>query len=172
MSQIPASRGANVRSHSYFVARTSMCCPHCGLTTRVLAVAVPHDHETLDEDAEDDAGDRAEPAADAWQRASINAFLFYVQELPDAVRDRLHQMSQCFRPAHCAATLNSYWINHCEHCGRPLGDHELHCEPGVFMASSGAAAANIGLVRIQEPFAALAAGYAVDPEFLACMRKS
>ena len=172
MSQIQALRGANVRSHSYFVARTSTRCPHCGLPTRLLAVAVPQDHETLDEDAEDDAGDRAEPAAEAWQRSNINAFLFYVQELPDGVRDRLHQMSRCFRPAHCAATLNSYWINHCEHCGGPLGDHELHCEPGVFMASSEAAAANIELVRIQEPFAALAAGYAMEPEFFAFMRKS
>lgn len=172
MSQIPALRGANVRSHSYFVARISMRCPHCGLPTRLLAVAVPHDHETLEDDAEGDAGDCAEPAAEAWQRANINAFLFYVQELPDGVRDRLHQMSQCFRPAHCAATLNSYWINHCEHCSRPLGDYELHCEPGVFMASSEAAAANIELARIQEPFAAVAAGYAMDPEFLAFMRKS
>jgi hypothetical protein len=172
MSQIPTPRGANVRSHSYFVARTSMRCPHCGLPTGVLAVAVPHDHETLDEDAEDDAGDRAEPAAEAWQQANVNAFLFYVQELPDGVRDRLHQMSRCFRPAHCAATLNSCWINHCEHCGWPLGDHELHCEPGVFVASSEAAAANIELVRIPEPFAAVAAGYAMEPEFLAFMRKS
>jgi hypothetical protein len=172
MSQIPAPRGANVRSHSYFVARTRMRCPHCGLPTRLLAVAVPHDHETLAEDAEDDAGNCAEPAAEAWQRANINAILFYVQELPDGVRDRLQQMSRCFRPAHCAATLNSYWINHCEHCSRPLGDHELHCEPGVFMASSEAAAADIELVRIQEPFAAVAAGYAMDPEFFAFMRKS
>ena len=171
MSQIPALHGANVRSHSYLVARTNMRCLHCGLPTRLLAVAVPHDHETLDEDAEDDAGDRAEPAAQAWQRANISAFLFYVQELPDGVRDRLHQMSRCFRPAPSAATLNSHWINHCEHCSRPLGDHELHCEPGVFMVSSEAAAANIELVRIQEPFAAVAAGYAADPEFFAFMRK-
>src|ERR1700728_4265688 len=98
MSQIPVLRGANVRSRSYFVARTRMRCPHCGLPTRLLAMAVPHDHETLDEDAEDDAGDCAEPAAEAWQRANIDAFLFYVQELPDGVRARLHQMSPCFRP--------------------------------------------------------------------------
>ena len=82
MSQIQALRGANVRSHSYFVARTSTRCPHCGLATRLLAVAVPHDHETLDEDAEYGTGDCAEPGAEAWQRANINAILFYVQELP------------------------------------------------------------------------------------------
>jgi hypothetical protein len=40
------------------------------------------------------------------------------------------------------------------------------------MASSEAAAANIELVRIQEPFAAMAAGYAMNPEFFVFMRKS
>jgi hypothetical protein len=171
MSQIPPLPGANVRSHCYFVARTRVRCPYCGLPTGLLAVAVPHDHEILHENAGDDADERAEPSAEVWQRACTNAFLFYVHHLSDGVRDQLNRLSQCFRPAHCAATMNTYWVNHCERCGRPLGDHELHCEPGVFMASSEAAAANIELVRIQEPFAAVAAGYAVDPEFFAFMRK-
>jgi len=172
MSQIPPLPGANVRSHGYFVARTRVRCPYCGLPTGLLGVAVPHDHEILHEDVGDDADDLAEPSTEVWERASIDAFLFYVHHLSDGVRDRLNQLSQCFRPAHCAATMNTCWVNHCEHCGRPLGDHELHCEPGVFMASSEAAAANIELVRIQEPFAAAAAGYAMDPEFFAFMRKS
>jgi hypothetical protein len=171
MSQIPPLPGANVRSHCYFVARTRVRCRHCGSSTGLLAVAVPHDHETLHEDVVDDADDGAGPCAEVWQRAGANAFLFYVHHLPDGVRDRLNRLSQYFRPARCAATMNTYWVNHCERCGRPLGDHELHCEPGVFMASSEAAAANIELVRIQEPFAAVAAGYAVDPEFFAFMRK-
>jgi ribosomal protein S14 len=171
MSQIPALPGANVRSQSYFVARTRMRCPYCGLPTGVLAVAVPHDHEILHEDAGDDADDRAEPCAEVWQRAAINAFLFYVHHLSDGAREQLNRRSPCFRPAYCAATMNTYWVNHCERCSRPLGDHELHGEPGVFMASSGAAAANIELVRIQEPFAAVAAGYAAEPEFFAFMRK-
>ena len=171
MSQIPPLPGANVRSHCYFVARTRVRCPYCGLPTGLLAVAVPHDHEILHEDDGDDADDRAEPSAEVWQRAGVNAFLFYVHHLSDGARDQLNRLSRCFRPVHCAATMNTHWVNHCERCGRPLGDHELHCEPGVFMASSEAAAANIELVRIQEPFVAVAAGYAVEPEFFAFMRK-
>jgi ribosomal protein S14 len=171
MSQIPPLPGANIRSHAYFVARTRVRCPYCGLPTGLLAVAVPHDHEVLHEDVRDDADERAEPSAEVWQRAGVNAFVFYVHHLSDGARDQLNRLSQSFRPAHCAATMNTHWVNHCERCGRPLGDHELHCEPGVFMPSSEAAAANIELVRIQEPFAAVAAGYAVDPEFFAFMRK-
>jgi ribosomal protein S14 len=176
MSQIPPLPGANVRAPSYFVASTRARCPHCGLPTALLAVAVPPDHEILHEDGhedgEDDAEDGAEAAAEAWQRAGLNAFLFHVHHLPDGVRDRLNQLSRRFRPAPCAATPNTSWVNHCEHCGRPLGDDELHCEPGVFMPSNEAAAANIELIRIQEPFAAVAAGYAVEPEFFAFMRQS
>jgi hypothetical protein len=82
------------------------------------------------------------------------------------------QLSLSFRPAHSPATSSAYWANHCEHCNRPLGDHELHCEPGAFMPSSEAAAADIELVRIREPFAAVAGGYAPEPEFFAFMRKS
>ncbi|MGB6307669.1 MAG: hypothetical protein WBF89_07730 [Steroidobacteraceae bacterium] len=172
MSQIRPLPGANVRSPCYFVARMSVSCPHCGLPTRLLALALPHDHETLNEDAQDDDEGSAERPPEAWQRAGVNAFLFCVERLPKGVRDRLNELSRLFRPAHSAATLNTYWTNHCEHCGRVLDDHELHCEPGAFMASSEAAAANIELVRVPEPFAAVAAGYAMEPEFFACMRKS
>jgi hypothetical protein len=172
MSQIPPLSGANVRSHSYFVARTSVRCRHCGLATRLLALALPQEHETLDEDPEYQDEGSAERPPEAWQRAGVNAFLFYVERLPGEVRDRLNQLSRLFRPAHSAATLSTYWTNHCEHCGRPIDDHELHCEPGAFMASSEAAAEAIELVAIPEPFAAVAAGYATEPEFFAFMRKS
>jgi hypothetical protein len=172
MSQMRPLPGANVRSPSYFVARMSGLCPHCGLPTRLLALALPHDHETLNEDAQDDDRGSAERPPEAWQRAGVNALLFYVERLPKEVRERLNQLSKLFRPAHSAATLTTYWANHCEHCGSVLDDHELHCEPGAFMASSETAAANIELVRIPEPFAAVAAGYAMEPEFFACMRRS
>jgi hypothetical protein len=172
MTETPTLADANVRSQTYYVARTDMRCWHCGLSTRLLALAMPRDHETLDEDAQADAdcGDRA---SEAWHRAAVNAIIFYVECLPDGVKDRLNLISPFFRLAHSTATLNSYWANHCEHCGTLLGDHELHCEPdGAFMPSSEAAAANIQLQQIQEPFEAVAAGYAFEPEFFGFMGKS
>ena len=79
----PLLPGANVRSQIYFVARASVRCPHCGLATRLLALALPHGHETLDEDAQDDDEGGAECPPQAWQRAGANAFLFYVEQLPE-----------------------------------------------------------------------------------------
>jgi len=162
MADLQSSNDLNVRSADYYVARTSVPCRHCGLPTRLLALALPPGHETLDADAE---------GSSAWQPVHANAFLFYVQYLPDAVRFRLEQHSPFYRLAYSEATLNSYWANHCEHCGRLLGDHELHCEPdGAFMPSSETEASNVQLLHIEEPFAAAAAGYALEPEFFAFMR--
>ena len=166
MSAIPCLADANVRSSGYFVLRADASCRHCGRSTALLALGVPRDHETLElpEDAED---------AGTWQPVGGNALLFFVQELPDSVRRRLSELSQSFRPARRAAMLNSYWANHCEHCGAPFGDHELHCEPeGAFMPASEQAAAAVRLVPIPEHFEAVAAGYSLEPAFFSCMRRT
>jgi hypothetical protein len=153
---------ANVRSPTYYVARTEANCWYCGQPTRLLALAMPHGHETLDMEA-----------PDSWHRARFNAFLFFVERLSDEVQSRLSRISQSFRLARCAATLNSYWANHCEHCGALLGDHELHCEfDCAFMPSSESNAASIELLRIREPLEAMAAGYAIEPEYFRFMSRS
>jgi hypothetical protein len=186
MSTIQSHPDANVRSQTFYVARRNARCWHCGKSTRLIALAVPQNHEILeadvdvDVDADDDADEVADggaddcdqPAPDAWQRANENAFLFYVDYLPDAVRDQLKQISPYFRMAYSAVTLNSYWANHCEHCGTLLDDHELHCEPeGAFMPSSESAATAIQLSNVRAPFEAAAAGYAPAPEFFRFMQR-
>jgi hypothetical protein len=165
MSATPSFPDANVRSQTYYVALTSVRCPHCGRSTRLLALAMPRDHETLHADGHD------ESTQGVWQRADANALLFYVEGLPGVVQRRLAQLSRFFHLAYDPGAMNSYWANHCEHCGTLLADHELHCEPeGAFMPSSQAAAQDIQLLRIQEPFAAAAVGYACEPEFFTSMR--
>jgi hypothetical protein len=170
---MPAARSlpdANVRSQSYFVARTDTRCWHCGSLTRVLAIALPRDHETLAEDAQPAPADRLRP--EAWQHAHVDALIFHVQRLNDDVRSRLNGISQHYRLSHQPAE-HSYWANHCEHCGKVLADQELHCElDGAFVPSSNAAASNIQLQRIEEPLEAVAAGYSFEPEFFEFVRRS
>jgi hypothetical protein len=199
MSEVQSGADVNIRSSGYFIARTEVPCRHCGLRTRVLALAMPPEHETLDldgqvEEESDGAGDRDSVGGDLvgngganspgldtglengsvpWQPAGVNAFLFYVEYLPDSVQGRLRDLSPSFRFAYSDATLTSYWANHCDHCGRLLGDHELHCEPeGAFVPVSEAAAAAIELLKIEEPFEAAADGYAFEPEFFSLMREA
>ena len=171
MSEMSSHADANVRSQTYYIACTNARCWHCGAAIRLLGLAIPDGHETLDDDARANP-DGGESASNAWQLGTANALLFYVGWLPDEVQRRLSRLSRVFRLAHSAATSSSYWANHCEHCGTLLGDHELHCEPdGAFMPPSEAAAANIHLLLIHEPLQAVAAGYAPDPEFFNFMRK-
>jgi|HubBroStandDraft_2_1064218.scaffolds.fasta_scaffold41508_2 hypothetical protein len=173
MSAFHALPDASVRSPTYYVARTTALCPECGLATRLLALALPPHHETLDAEGSDGTGDGGGDVSDDWRRSDANAFLFYVEQLPEDVQRRLEQLSSHFRLAQSAATQNIYWANHCEHCGTLLGDHELHCEPdGAFAPSSEAAAASIELLQIIQPLQAAAAGYTLEPEFFRCMRRS
>ena len=69
-----------------------------------------------------------------------------------------------YRPAVSPATQGCSWANHCEHCGSVQEDHDLFCEPeGAFLPVDAASASAIELTRIEEPFAAVAGGYAYDP---------
>jgi hypothetical protein len=147
---------ANIRSSSYYIAETSVQCLSCGQWTRVLALALPAPHEVLIEDE--------------WQAANVSAFLFYVSELPEGVR-RLLQTSSFFRLTRGTGESDPCWANHCEHCDAPVSDDELHCEPGGFMPCDAQEAQDISLFAIAEPFQAVAAGYAGDPEFFEFIAK-
>jgi hypothetical protein len=140
----------NIRSSSYYIAQTSVQCQSCGQLTRVLALALPAPHQVLIEDE--------------WQAANVSAFLFYLTELPEEVRHRL-QPSSFFRLSCMEDASDPCWANHCEHCDALVSDDELHCEPGGFMPGHADEAQDISLFAIAEPFRAVAAGYAGDPEF-------
>ncbi|MGO9512388.1 MAG: hypothetical protein ACLP2F_01940 [Steroidobacteraceae bacterium] len=167
MSDDSLRSDVNFRSEGFFIARAMGTCRCCRASTRMLALALPPEHETL---ALDPEAECEESAQDTWQVASCNAFLFYIEYLPDAVRRRLTQLSPFYRFARSAATQGSYWANHCERCGSLLDDQDLFCEPeGAFLPTNDASAADIQLLWIDEPIEAAAAGYACDPEFFASM---
>jgi hypothetical protein len=125
--------------------------------TRVLALALPPDHET--------------PVDGRWQPAQAHAFVFYIAELPQAVSRRLRELRRAFRMSAGEEAVDSHWANHCEHCGSRISDDDLHCEPGVFMPGGLGEAERICLTQVAEKFSAVAAGYALDPEFFAAMRR-
>jgi len=147
---------ANIRSSSYYIAETQAQCPACGRWTRVLALALPAPHEILIEDE--------------WQPADVGAFLFYLTELPEEVRHLLQTFS-FFRLSGVEDASDPCWANHCEHCDAPVSDDELHCEPGGFMPGHADEAQTISLIEVRQAFRAVAAGYAVDPEFFVHIAK-
>ena len=148
---------ANVRSSRYLIAETQVRCAHCGQPARVLAIGLPPNHESLT-DGE-------------WQTVEANAFIFHVGGLPDAVSRLLVEHSAEFHRTRGTDPAESHWANHCPHCAGVFSDDGLHCEPGGFMPSSTLQARAISLTKVDEPFSAFAAGYALEPEFFASMRR-
>jgi len=148
---------ANFRSSSYYIAETSVQCLSCDQWTRVLALALPAPHEVLIEDE--------------WQPADVSAFLFYVTELPEEVRHLLTRTSSFFRLSRVEDASDPCWANHCEHCDAQVSDDELHCEPGGFMSGHADETQTISLIEVHQAFRAVAAGYAVDPEFFVHIAK-
>jgi len=147
---------ANIRSSSYYVAETQARCARCGQICRVLGLALPPNHETLD-DGE-------------WQKVEANAFIFYIAGLADAVSRQLLESYAGFHQIQCDDPSESLWANHCPRCASVFGDDELHCEPGGFMPGDALEAQAISLIHVQQAFSAFAAGYALEPEFFASMR--
>jgi hypothetical protein len=160
--------GLDVRAERYLIARTVGLCPHCRGETSLVGLVVPPGHETLSIGDEEAAG-IGPVAGGSWERTPRHALLFYVELLPNAVRQRLQALAPAYRLARSPATQGSYWANHCERCGGFQEDHELFCElEGAFLPISRDSGAAIELMPVEEPIRAGAAGYALDPEFLGC----
>jgi hypothetical protein len=161
MAENQSLPGVNIRSKTYYVARTVAPCHHCRLPTCLLALALPRDHEILDPDE-----------SGVWYPAEVNAFLFHIERLPEDIQCELRRLSQQFHLSKSAA-IDSRWANHCDHCGALLDDEELHCEmDSPFMPSNGAAAARIELLEILKPLEVSAHGYAMEPEHFQLVRRS
>jgi hypothetical protein len=151
----------NNRSQTYSIAHAMQRCAGCARRTPVVGLILPPGHETLEVGADEEAA-----AADAWGAAEAGAFLFFIEHLSEAVRNRLRQHSQHYRLDHDEQAGQIYWMNHCSFCGARQEDFELYCEPeGAFLPISEHAAASIRLQQVSEPFEAQAAGYAYAPDF-------
>jgi hypothetical protein len=152
---------ANLRARSYYIARTCVACPHCGASTLLIALALAPGHEQRD----DELGD--------WQPVGANAFCFHIAAVSRTVYRRLRKHAPYFKFTSGGSAGESGWANHCQHCDLAIADAELHEEPGVhgFALCSAAHAAGIDLIEIAEPFEVSAAGYALEPEFFALMRR-
>ncbi len=158
---------ANVRSARYLIARTVCDCRHCGRSTTLVALCLPPGHAVfeIDDDAPVEVNDGV------WTEVAVNAMLFHVCNLSDAVRRRLNEFAPRYDLA-AGEAPGSHWANHCEGCARQLDDNELFCEPdGAFLPTSEARARLIHLSTIEESIEASAAGYALEPQFFDAMRR-
>jgi hypothetical protein len=143
------------------LASTAAGCRCCGAPTRLFAFALAAGHWVLEPDdgAEDDA-----ETADAWRVSGDIAFLFHVEWVDERVERCVRQVATSFRPD------DRGWLNHCDVCGSPQPEDDLHCEPGgAFLPITAEDARRIRRMSIDAPFEAVAAGYSPDPPFFDAM---
>jgi hypothetical protein len=134
----------------------------------MFGLVVPSGHLALEVEAEPRGG---ELAAEPWRIANFPALLFYVETLGAGVRTHLCICAPTYRPTCEVADGDEYWANHCERCGSPAPDQELHCELGGAFAPAGDTSAGlIQLLPVEAAFEASAGGYAYAPPFIEAWR--
>lgn len=135
--------------------------PHCeapvlaALHSEAPGFAAPHPNSPT-----------AITSPDAWNTSPASAFLFLIEDLPPDAQRRLHDLAPSYRLASPGDAAETYWANHCGHCGFAQDDYDLFCEPeGAFVPTSHEAARRIYLTAVDEAIEVTAAGYAYEPQF-------
>lgn len=114
----------NVRG-PLLVIRAQMRCWKCFANTTVAAFAGQADTEAWVDDAD----------PPRWLPLEEPMALNYVAQVPDSVAARARNVLPTLRQAHGQSVELGYWINHCEHCDAPIGDHYTQSHPdGPFFA--------------------------------------
>jgi hypothetical protein len=161
---LPVPPAPNVRAPGYFLAASSHACRRCGAIGAVHGFMLPADHETLlvnDDDTE------------AWERAFDPTLLSYIDWLAPAVAARMTALTPHYRMAYSRFPGGFYWMNFCEHCSAPLGDHETFAEPGEgFLAFTLEDARRITLRHVPEPFLASCGSYSIGVSLFRQMRRA
>jgi hypothetical protein len=162
MLDITRDAHPNIRSGSYFIVESKMRCDKCSVVTAVFGFSLPAGYESLyvDDDAPDqDSG--------TWEASGIAAVLSYVEYLPETIANRIRSMTQHYRLDLLSDADGAFWVNHCEHCGAPMEEEELHGDPGrPFGPMPDEGLEAIRLHQVREPFAAWAGRESHDVKYL------
>jgi hypothetical protein len=142
----------NVKSSRYFIIESRIRCDRCVVVTAVFGFVAPAGYESLrvDDDTPDDEDG-------TWEVSAMAAVLSYVEYLPETVANRIRSVTPNYRLDTHSDAGGTFWMNHCEHCGAPLEEEELHGDPGrPFGPMPDEGLEAIRLHEVCEPFAAWA----------------
>ncbi len=151
---LPPDETPNVRADSYFICASTRPCWRCGTASPVHGFMLPPGHETFDcyDDAEDGV----------WEPSEEPTLLCYLDWLSPEIVARITTLTRHYGYAYSEDTGSFYWMNRCEYCDAPFGDHETYCEPGQgFLAFTMEDARRITLLHVQEPFAGRCGSYSI-----------
>jgi uncharacterized protein DUF5710 len=147
----PVPESPNIRAECWFLARSARQCWRCHASSSVFGIVLPEECEVLivEEDPEDDY----------WEEGAGLTTLSYVRYVAPSVANRLQDMAPLYRIDYSQTIHSFYWMNHCEHCGTKLGDHDTFQECGIAFGPGGKM---IQLLKLSEPFSAACGSYSMS----------
>jgi hypothetical protein len=143
----------NHRANSFLIAHALQRCASCSELTPAVALLLPADHETLEEDGESD---------NSWFSPRCQALVFFIEYISEHARVHLQRLSSLYWLDRQPGSPQHHWMNHCASCGAQQEDTHLYCEPdGTFaLFGEGLRPEEVALHLVQEPCAVRAGGWA------------
>jgi len=139
------------RAKCVYLATTKIPCWKCKATIDVISLVLPRLHERR--------------LFNDWDFENTPAMLNYVQWMPKRISDQASKLNPNFKFATSKAADLSYWMNHCPKCRMKQGAGDLHKVGGAFRPKSAAAAIELRMYRLNEPFEGISQHYSYEVEF-------
>lgn len=138
------------------------------------AFTLPEGHEQFEYADDDDEGLTLGSPRGYWDRYDERGKVSNAYGVSAAVLAQLRSHTSRYKPTYSLQAGETYFMNHCEHCGAKLGDFYMHSEPGgAFFPTSPAEASTMILQQFDAPFEANGSvGYASDDFVEFMQRKS
>jgi hypothetical protein len=144
----------NVRSSSFFLARSQSICPKCGRWSAVHGFILPAGHETLY------VGDHEDE--DCWEVNDEPTLLSHISYLSAEVAALMTQVTPFYRLAPSLGKQEFHHRNFCEHCVARFDDRQLFDEPGEgFLAFTLEDAIRVHLTLVERPFEANSGSFSI-----------
>jgi hypothetical protein len=128
----------------FVVAESTEECWECRADTKVFTILLPN------------IQNEKQPLNAVQYELSEEApcSLINIEELNDAVEKYFGTLSKYFYSDYSRTISQTYWMNHCEHCGCKIGDFYLHKPEHAFFPITDEQIAKIKLTRVNIPIEA------------------
>ncbi|MDN3224173.1 DUF5710 domain-containing protein [Pseudomonas nunensis] len=161
-----------LRSPYYFIVESASDCWRCSRITDVYSFMLPELHKQFEYAQDEEEEFALDNHMGYWVCHGYRGTVASVNGLSLSVIKQLRLHTENYKPAYSKAARNTYYMNHCEHCGAKLGDFYMHSEPGgAFFPTSPEQAEAMILHQVNEQFDANGGVGCATDDFMDCMQR-
>ena len=137
----------NIWANHFYIGQASRSCWQCKKSTQVYSFFLDR-YELLDFTNGD--GD-SDPIME-WTTDPFPSFVYYISRLNQEAMGAIERFTSQYFLSSTKSYSESYYLNHCEHCGSKQGDFYLFEERSPFSPECTDDIQNLSLYRINQPF--------------------